>query len=93
MESAPSRSLLSRVIALVPVTLCAAGLFRILDEHALGKMDSMPPAAYVEYHRRVFEHSFLFSFVALLVAGGIYLAALEIFSSLIRVFVPKSHGP
>jgi len=77
---------------LVLVTLCTAWLVRVVDAHSLMKMDSMSPLAYIEYRHHLFEHSYLFAFIILLIGGGFYLGVVETVTYLIRGLVPKTRS-
>jgi hypothetical protein len=89
MEAAPRHNPLPRAVALILITLCVARLYQNYTAHALRKIDSMSPSAYVEYHRTLYEHTYLFNFLLLLVYGGFFLGAVEIVAFLIRALMPK----
>jgi hypothetical protein len=92
MESAIKSNPLPRAISLVLVTLFVAWLFQIADAHSLKRMDSMLPAAYIDYRHGVLGHSYLFRFGTLLILGGFYLGTVEVITSLVRTLTPKARG-
>jgi hypothetical protein len=79
-----------KTIALVIITLLVTWLVQWIDARAVAKMDAMPPADFIELHRRALQHSYLFGFLALLVAGGFYLGLVEFISYLVRLAFPKA---
>ena len=79
-----------KVAALVVVSLLVAWLVRWADGQAVVKMDGMPAADFIAYHRHALQHSYIFGFAAFLIAGGFYLGLVEFISFLFRLTLPKT---
>ncbi len=72
-----------KVVALILVSIGAAWLLIHSDASSLAKLDSMSPADYIQYQRRIHQHSFVFHFIFTLMAGGFYLGTVEFLSYVI----------
>jgi hypothetical protein len=89
MDTPAKPNPLPKTAALILLTLAGAWLMRHYDAWALTRIDSMSPAAYVEYQRHLHQHGYLYHFIILLIFGGFYLAAVEVISYVIRLLCSK----
>ena len=82
-----------KFIALLLVSVVGAWLMLGMDASVLSRIDSMPPADYVEKQRELHHHSVVFHFFFVLMMGGFYLGVVEFLSYLIGLgFKQKSAG-
>lgn len=80
---------MAKAIALVPVSICASYLAMSADVSLLAKMDSMSAAAFVQYQRTVYHHSFFHHFGILFAIGALYIVGVEFFAYVIALCVKK----
>ena len=78
-----------KAAALILVSIGLAWLTSVMDASALSKIDSMSPADYIQYVRRLHSHPFVFHFITLLILGTFYVGVIEVISYVIGLVIPK----
>jgi len=85
-------TLLSKLVALVLVSLFMALVMKIHDTNSLAQLanqDSTSSDFATEHLRRIHQHSFFFVFVGMFIIGTVYVGAVELISYVIRRFISK----
>ena len=78
---------ISKVLALILVSIGAAFLMLRIDKSALARLDSMSATDYVQRQRELFHHhSFVFDFLVVLIFGGFYIGIVKFISYVIGLF-------
>jgi hypothetical protein len=75
--------LLLRAVSCVLSTFILAWLVHANNARLLAKMDAMTPAEFVANQKHVFSQSYLTTYIVGLLAGAIYLGAVELIASLL----------
>jgi hypothetical protein len=85
-EGAPffTADLVSKVVAVILVTLGGAWAFQGIDNSELAEMKSMSPAEFMQSERKLHQGGYVEGFFVILVMGLLYLGALKIISYLVR---------
>jgi hypothetical protein len=88
MNASPKNPI-SKVIALILVTIGVAWLVKSSDASALAKIDSMSPVDYIQHQRELHSHPYIVHFITFLILGGFYLGVIEFIAYLIGLAMPK----
>jgi hypothetical protein len=88
MDSSVSKNQLLRAASCLLLTLLFAWAVRAPDARAIVRMDAMSPVDYVAYQRHMHQHSYLYACIMLLIAGGVYLGAVEVVAGLLGFVLP-----
>ena len=84
--------LISKIVALVLVSLGLTWSMKIFDAQQLaklGNLDSAPPDYATAHLRYMHQHSYLQVFIMWLFTGAVYVGTVELISYVIRRFAPK----
>jgi hypothetical protein len=85
------RSPIAKFIALSLVSVVAALVTMSADGSILAKVNSMSPAEYVEYQRKLYHHSFVHHYLIWLIIGGLYIASVEFIAYAIGLCCKKKN--
>jgi hypothetical protein len=86
MTTSNSQNPIPKAIALIVVCACVTFLFIKVDAAVLRRLDTMSAADFVQYERLLHHHSVLFRFLAILMAGVLFTATVDLITYIVRLF-------
>jgi hypothetical protein len=87
--------LISKICALVLISLCLTWAIKVFDARQLAKLgnpDSVPPDYATAHLRHMHQHPPLQVFFMWLFTGAVYIGAVELLSYVIRRLFPKKQA-
>lgn len=89
MSKRLTANIISKIIALILVSIGLALLGGVFDHARLAQIDSQSPADVIQYERKLHQQGYLAHIIAALIFGPIYIGMVEGLARIIRLIIPQ----